>query len=112
MPLEGVGGLILASLPAVTLLIASPAALVLWVAAGALLAPAIHWGNHRDQSRSNLGGGIVAFCLALLFAVLPVGLPALRGVLLPWSAACLLAAAAIHWRARSEDHPTIRAYAS
>jgi hypothetical protein len=110
MPLEGVGGLIIASLPALCLLISSPAAFAAWVGAGALLAPAIFWWNRRTQGREVGGEGAVTASLALLLAVLIVAAPPIRAAFLPWVAASLAAAALIRWRSESAPQLSIRAY--
>lgn len=64
--LEGVGGFIYALTPVLILLFTAPFALLAWVAAGAALAPLIHWRSRtRARSLTNLAGGLAGFLVGL-----------------------------------------------
>jgi hypothetical protein len=81
--LEGAGGFIYALTPVLILLFTAPLALAALLAAGALVAPLVHWGFSRRSSITSLSGALPGLlllgALALLLGQHPFFRPAALG---------------------------------
>lgn len=109
IPLEGGGGFIYALTPVLILLFTAPLALLGWVAAGAALAPLIHWRSRtRARSLTNLAGGLSGFLVGLALTLAVGNNHFFRVFALTCVAGGLLAAVVLHWRSSRVQHPSIR----
>ena len=107
--LEGVGGFIYALTPVLILLLGAPLLLAGAIAAGASVAPLIHWRNqsHLPAWTQTLSTAFT-FVLGLLFVLQIGNHRGFRILAVTCVLGGILAAAFIGWRSGRVQHPSVR----